>query len=63
EVETDMEVDEVIEEEDSEFETDEEIKEILKEEEDGENFNLFPTMEELTHHEWLLKNPRPPWVK
>ncbi|GJT57681.1 reverse transcriptase domain-containing protein [Tanacetum coccineum] len=20
-------------------------------------------MEELTHHEWLLKNPRPPWVK
>ncbi|GKC53551.1 protein kinase-like domain, concanavalin A-like lectin/glucanase domain protein [Tanacetum coccineum] len=65
-VETDMEVDEVIEEEESEFETDEEIEEILKEEEDdedGENFNLFPTMEELTHHEWLLKNPRPPWVK
>ncbi|GKC98587.1 hypothetical protein Tco_1168862 [Tanacetum coccineum] len=20
-------------------------------------------MKELTHHEWLLKNPRPPWVK
>ncbi|GKE41476.1 zinc finger, CCHC-type containing protein [Tanacetum coccineum] len=66
EMETDMEVDEVIEEEESEFETDEEIEEILEEEEDdedGENFNLFPTMEELTHHEWLLKNPRPPWVK
>ncbi|GJS96445.1 hypothetical protein Tco_0803413 [Tanacetum coccineum] len=65
EMETNMKVDELIEEE-SEFETDEEVEEILKEEEDdldGENFNLFPTMEELTHHEWLLKNPRPPWVK
>ncbi|GJU41406.1 hypothetical protein Tco_0675026 [Tanacetum coccineum] len=53
-VETGMKVDEVIEEEESEFETDEEIEEILKEEEDDEdceNFNLFPTMEELTHHE------------
>ncbi|GKB26505.1 hypothetical protein Tco_0865906, partial [Tanacetum coccineum] len=60
EMETDMEVDEVIKENESEFETDEEVEEILKEEEDdedGENFNLFPTMEELTHHEWLLKNP------
>ncbi|GKA16100.1 hypothetical protein Tco_0695847 [Tanacetum coccineum] len=60
EMETDMEVDEVIEEEESEFETDEEVEEILEEEEDdedGENLNLFPTMEELTHHEWLLKNP------
>ncbi|GJT26458.1 hypothetical protein Tco_0906733 [Tanacetum coccineum] len=49
-----------------EFKTDEDVKEILEEEEDdedGENFNLFPTMEEQTHHEWLLKNPRPPWVK
>ncbi|GJT89677.1 hypothetical protein Tco_1078522 [Tanacetum coccineum] len=65
EMETNMKVDELIEEE-SEFETDEEVEEILKEEEDdsnGENFNLFPTMEELTHHEWLLNNPRPPWVK
>ncbi|GKA45757.1 MAK10-like protein [Tanacetum coccineum] len=65
EMETDMEVDEVIEEE-SKFETDEEVEEILEEEEDdgdGENFNLFPIMKELTHHEWLLKNPRPPWVK
>ncbi|GKB20605.1 hypothetical protein Tco_0854528 [Tanacetum coccineum] len=63
EMETDMEVDEVIEEEEIEFETDEEVEEILEEEEDeedGENFNLFPTIEELTHHEWLLKNPQPP---
>ncbi|GJY44591.1 hypothetical protein Tco_0432804 [Tanacetum coccineum] len=62
EIETNMEVDEVIEEEESEFETDEEVKEILKkeeDEEDSEKSNLFPTMEELTHHEWLLKNPRP----
>ncbi|GJY44247.1 hypothetical protein Tco_0432460 [Tanacetum coccineum] len=66
EIETDMEVDGEIEEEESKFETDEEVEEIIEEEEDkedGENFNSFPTMEELTHHEWLLKNPRPPWVK
>ncbi|GJV95387.1 protein kinase-like domain, concanavalin A-like lectin/glucanase domain protein [Tanacetum coccineum] len=66
EMETDMEIDEVIEEEESKFETDEDVEEILKveeDDEDDENFNLFPTMEELTHHEWLLKNPRPLWVK
>ncbi|GJQ99101.1 MAK10-like protein [Tanacetum coccineum] len=66
EMETDMEVEEVIKEDESEFEADEEVEEILEEEEDdkdGENFNSFPTMKELTHHEWLLKNPRPPWVK
>ncbi|GJZ10389.1 MAK10-like protein [Tanacetum coccineum] len=66
EMETDIEVEEEIKEEESEFETNEEVEEIIKEEEDegdGENFNSFPTMEELTHHEWLLKNPRPPWVK
>ncbi|GJW71074.1 protein kinase-like domain, concanavalin A-like lectin/glucanase domain protein [Tanacetum coccineum] len=65
-METNVEVKKVIEEEESEFETDEEVKEILKEEEedeDDENFNSFPTMKELSHHEWLLKNPRPPWVK
>ncbi|GJW14661.1 protein kinase-like domain, concanavalin A-like lectin/glucanase domain protein [Tanacetum coccineum] len=64
--EKEMEVDEEIEEEESEFETDEEVEEIIEEEEDegdGKNFNSFPTMEELTHHEWLLKNPRPSWVK
>nr|GEW49186.1 putative reverse transcriptase domain-containing protein [Tanacetum cinerariifolium] len=27
------------------------------------NTDTFPTMKELKHHEWLLKNPRPPWVK
>ncbi|GJR26494.1 hypothetical protein Tco_1102726 [Tanacetum coccineum] len=59
----------VIDEKESKVETDEEIKEILKDEEEEEEdedvkyFNSFPTMEELTHHEWLLKNPRPPWVK
>ncbi|GJZ14620.1 protein kinase-like domain, concanavalin A-like lectin/glucanase domain protein [Tanacetum coccineum] len=59
-------VNEVIDEEESEVEIDEEVEEILKEEEedeDDENFSSFPTMEELTYHEWLLKNPRPPWVK
>ncbi|GJX54227.1 MAK10-like protein [Tanacetum coccineum] len=61
EMEANMEV-----EEESKFETNEEIEEIIKEEEDdrdGEYFNSFPTMMELTHHKWLLKNPRPPWVK
>ncbi|GJX38279.1 hypothetical protein Tco_0251582 [Tanacetum coccineum] len=62
------EVKEVIDEEESEVETDEEVEEILEDEEeegedeDDEYFNLFPTMEELTHHEWLLKNPRPPFA-
>ncbi|GJX69679.1 zinc finger, CCHC-type containing protein [Tanacetum coccineum] len=48
------EVKEVIDEEESEIETDEEVEEILEEEEedeDGEYFNPFPTMEELTHPE------------
>ncbi|GJV19541.1 hypothetical protein Tco_1368561 [Tanacetum coccineum] len=59
-METDMEVDVEIEEEESEFKTDEEVEEIIEEEEDdgdGKNFNSFPTMDELTHPEWLLKNP------
>ncbi|GJS98245.1 reverse transcriptase domain-containing protein [Tanacetum coccineum] len=53
-------VEEEIEEEENEFKTNEEVEEIIEEEEDegdGENFNSFPTMKELTHHEWLLKNP------
>ncbi|GKA54378.1 hypothetical protein Tco_0753327 [Tanacetum coccineum] len=56
----------VVIEEESEFKTDEEVEEILEEEEDDEDdktFNSFPTIKELSHHEWLLKNPRPPWVK
>ncbi|GJT91577.1 hypothetical protein Tco_1080422 [Tanacetum coccineum] len=61
EMETNVEIKEVIEEEEeSEFETDKEVEEILEEEEedeDDENFNSFPTMKELSHHEWLLKNP------
>ncbi|GKB89506.1 MAK10-like protein [Tanacetum coccineum] len=60
------EVKEVMEEDKSKVETDWEVEEILEEEEedeDGEYFNSFPTMEELTHHNWLLRNPRPLWVK
>ncbi|GJS77750.1 hypothetical protein Tco_0727631 [Tanacetum coccineum] len=34
-----------------------------EEEDDLEYFNTFPSMKELEYHEWLLKNPRPPWVR
>ncbi|GJY11497.1 MAK10-like protein [Tanacetum coccineum] len=44
-------------EEETEGETEEE------EEDNPEHFDTFPTMKELRYHEWLLKNPRPPWVK
>nr|GEU44808.1 hypothetical protein [Tanacetum cinerariifolium] len=60
EIETDMEVEKVIEEEESEFKTDGEVKEVFKEEEEYEDyksFNSFPTMKELSHHEWQLKHP------
>ncbi|GJT60409.1 hypothetical protein Tco_1003942 [Tanacetum coccineum] len=53
------EVKEVMEEDESKVETEWEVEEILEEEdedEDDEYFNSFPTMEELTHHNWLLKN-------
>ncbi|GKC31428.1 hypothetical protein Tco_1038722 [Tanacetum coccineum] len=45
-------------------ESDEETKEETEEEEedDPEYFDIPPTIEELSYHEWLLKNPRPPWV-
>ncbi|GJR24023.1 hypothetical protein Tco_0972550 [Tanacetum coccineum] len=44
-------------------ELEEEVEEKLEEEEDEpEYFNTFPTIKELSYHEWLLKNPRPPWV-
>ncbi|GJU71987.1 hypothetical protein Tco_1263392 [Tanacetum coccineum] len=61
-METDVEVEELIDKEESKFETDKEVKEIFKEaeeDEDDENFNSFSTMKELSHHERLLKNPRP----
>ncbi|GJT79774.1 hypothetical protein Tco_1054116 [Tanacetum coccineum] len=48
-------------EEESEDEFEEEIEE--KEEEDIEYFDTFPTLEELGYHEWLLKYPKPSWVK
>ncbi|GJU51314.1 hypothetical protein Tco_1220869 [Tanacetum coccineum] len=49
----------------SEKEVEEESKgETEEEEEDNpEYFDTFPTMKELRYHEWLLKNPRRPWVK
>ncbi|GKC36301.1 hypothetical protein Tco_1048685 [Tanacetum coccineum] len=49
----------------SEEEFKEEIEEEIKEEEEvsPEHFDTFLTMKELRYHEWLLKNPRPPWVK
>ncbi|GJR50422.1 hypothetical protein Tco_1400943 [Tanacetum coccineum] len=47
--------------EEFEEETEEEIEE--EEEDNSEHFDAFPTMKELGYHEWLLKNPRPPWVK
>ncbi|GKF11849.1 hypothetical protein Tco_0049775, partial [Tanacetum coccineum] len=66
EMKADLKIDEVSKEEEGEFLIDEEVEEILEEEkdnEDDENLNSFPTMEELTHREWLLNNPRPPWVR
>ncbi|GKC39778.1 hypothetical protein Tco_1052162 [Tanacetum coccineum] len=49
----------------SEKEVEEETKGETEEEEedDPEHFDTFPTMKELRYHEWLLKNPRPLWVK
>ncbi|GJT89820.1 hypothetical protein Tco_1078665 [Tanacetum coccineum] len=37
------------------------VEEQVEEEDDLEYFDIFPTMEELGYHEWLLKNPRPSW--
>nr|GEV90865.1 protein kinase-like domain, concanavalin A-like lectin/glucanase domain protein [Tanacetum cinerariifolium] len=34
-----------------------------EEEDDLEYFNRFSSMKELEYHEWLLKNPRPLWVR
>ncbi|GJT88075.1 hypothetical protein Tco_1069792 [Tanacetum coccineum] len=50
--------------ESGEFE--EEIEEEVKDEEEEdelEYFNIFPTREELEYHEWILKKPRPFWVR
>nr|GEU59595.1 MAK10-like protein [Tanacetum cinerariifolium] len=54
---------------DEEFESEKEVEEetegeTKEEEEDNpEHFNTFLTIKELRYHEWLLKNPRPLWVK
>ncbi|GJX56464.1 MAK10-like protein [Tanacetum coccineum] len=42
-------------------ETEDEIEE--EEEDCPKHFDTFPTVKELRYHEWLLKNPRPLWVK
>ncbi|GJY85998.1 hypothetical protein Tco_0500024 [Tanacetum coccineum] len=34
----------------------------MEEKDDLEYFSMFPSMKELEYHEWLLKNPRPPWI-
>ncbi|GJU52490.1 MAK10-like protein [Tanacetum coccineum] len=49
----------------SKEEFEEETKEETEEEKEDnpKHFDVFPTMKELGYHEWLLKNPRPPWVK
>ncbi|GJW85647.1 hypothetical protein Tco_0158792 [Tanacetum coccineum] len=47
--------------EEFEEETEDEIKE--KEEDSLKHFDTFLAIKELRYHEWLLKNPRPPWVK
>ncbi|GKB79232.1 hypothetical protein Tco_0946127 [Tanacetum coccineum] len=47
--------------EEFEEETEDEIEE--EEEDSPKHFDTFPTMKELRYHKWLLKNPRPPWVK
>ncbi|GJR04120.1 hypothetical protein Tco_0527104 [Tanacetum coccineum] len=49
----------------SEEEFGEETKDEIEEEEEDspKHFDTFPTMKELRYHEWLLKNPQPPWVK
>ncbi|GKA25249.1 hypothetical protein Tco_0711358 [Tanacetum coccineum] len=49
----------------SEEEFEEETKEEIKEEEEDspKHVDTFPTIKELGYHEWLLKNPRPPWIK
>ncbi|GJY60991.1 hypothetical protein Tco_0461648 [Tanacetum coccineum] len=58
EIETDMEAEEVIKEEESEFKTDGEVKEVFEEEEDDEDdesFNSFPTMKLVLEWEEKIK--------
>ncbi|GKA19656.1 MAK10-like protein [Tanacetum coccineum] len=48
-------------EEEFEEETNEETEE--EEEDNPKHFDTFPTVKGLGYHDWLLKNPGPPWVK
>ncbi|GKG35729.1 hypothetical protein Tco_0440883, partial [Tanacetum coccineum] len=52
---------EVEEESEEEFEEETEEEAEKEEEDDPEYFDTFPIIDELRYHEWLLKNPRPPW--
>ncbi|GKC48352.1 hypothetical protein Tco_1066074, partial [Tanacetum coccineum] len=69
ETDTDEEVEEVFEDEESEWETEEEVEEVFddetekEEDDDTKHYNSPPTIKELVYHEWLLKNPRHSWVK
>ncbi|GJT40152.1 MAK10-like protein [Tanacetum coccineum] len=49
----------------SEEEFEEETKDEIEEEKEdsSKHFDTFLATKELGYHEWLLKNPRPPWVK
>ncbi|GJS92870.1 hypothetical protein Tco_0799838 [Tanacetum coccineum] len=66
-METDKEVEEVFEDEESVWEAEEEVKEVFddetEEEDDDTKYYNPPTNKELVYHEWLLKNPQPSWAK
>ncbi|GJV42503.1 hypothetical protein Tco_1420943 [Tanacetum coccineum] len=63
------EVEEIFKDEETEIETEEEVEEVFdneteeEEDEDEKYYNSLPAIKELIYHEWLLKNPRPSWVK
>ncbi|GJY78374.1 hypothetical protein Tco_0484175 [Tanacetum coccineum] len=69
ETDTDEEVEEVFEDEESEWETEEEVEEVFddetekEEDDDTKHYNSPLAIKDLVYHEWLLKNPRPSWVK
>ncbi|GJS01860.1 MAK10-like protein [Tanacetum coccineum] len=68
EIEADEEVKEVFKDEESEMETEEKVEEVFddetkEEKDDTKYYNSPPDIKELVYHEWLLKNPRPSWVK
>ncbi|GJW47971.1 hypothetical protein Tco_0079617 [Tanacetum coccineum] len=42
---------------------DSKIADLLDRSDEIEYFDTFPTLEELEYHEWLLKYPKPSWVR